>query len=140
MPNGIRAIAINEDNNEPGVFRELDNGRTRLCYASPECLLRHNGFKQLFRKPSFRQRIGGIVVDEAHVTFLWSKGFRVDYGELMQLRVQTRVDIPWALFSATFPSKIFNFCGRKLRMGASLPFWGINLGADRPSIAQWVRP
>ncbi|EPT05734.1 hypothetical protein FOMPIDRAFT_1094964, partial [Fomitopsis schrenkii] len=93
----------------------------------------------LFRKESFRARISSIVVDEAHVIQIWSEGFRVDYGELLQLRRRTRIDIPWALFSATFPTKIFNFCGRMLRMGARLPFWGLNLGADRPMIAQWVR-
>ncbi|KAH9917476.1 uncharacterized protein B0H18DRAFT_855645, partial [Fomitopsis serialis] len=93
----------------------------------------------LFRKESFRRRILAIIVDEAHVIYTWSKNFRVDYGELRQLRVITGMDIPWALFSATFPTEIFNFCGRSLHMGTTRPFWGIDLGADRPSIAQWVR-
>ncbi|KAI0729038.1 hypothetical protein C8Q72DRAFT_743674, partial [Fomitopsis betulina] len=94
----------------------------------------------LFHKELFCRRLIVFVVDEAHVIYTWSKGFRIDYGELRQLRVITGVNIPRALFSATFPTEIFNFCGQSLWMGSTRPLWGIDLGADQLSIMQWVRP
>lgn len=66
--------------------------------------------------------------------------FRVIHSELLQLRILTGTKIPWGLFSATFPSHVFNACHRLVNLGQQLPFWGIDLGADRPNIAQWVRP
>ncbi|KAI0719665.1 hypothetical protein C8Q72DRAFT_751539, partial [Fomitopsis betulina] len=92
----------------------------------------------LFHKESFHRRLIMFVVDEAHVIYTWSKGFCIDYGELWQLCVVTGVDIPWALFSATFPTEIFSFCGWSLQMGSTRPLWGIDLGADQLSIAPWV--
>lgn len=53
----ISAVAINEDNNDQSLFRDLEKGRTNLCYASPECLLRNNDFKKLFRSEKFRKRL-----------------------------------------------------------------------------------
>ncbi|KIM71086.1 hypothetical protein PILCRDRAFT_17396 [Piloderma croceum F 1598] len=44
----IRAVAINEDNNDDEAFKELDTDETCLCYAAPECLLRNNTFKKQF--------------------------------------------------------------------------------------------
>ena len=63
----IHALAINEDNNEDQIFKVLEAGKTRICYTSPECLLRNNRFKQLFRSPRFRSRQIVTVIDEAHV-------------------------------------------------------------------------
>ena len=136
----ISAVAINEDNNDQSLFRDLEKGRTNLCYASPECLLRNNDFKKLFRSEKFRKRLLAVVVDEAHVIFSWAKEFRRDYAELKQLRVLTGTETGWSLFSATFPTEIFDFCFDSVAMGLGRPFWGIDLGSDRPNLALWVRP
>ena len=133
-------MAINEDHNEKSLFQALENGPTNLCYASPECLLRNNHFKQLFRSETFRKRLVAVIVDEAHVMFDWAREFRKDYAELKQLRVLTGMETPWALFSATLPTEIFNFCFDTVGMGQHRPFWGIDLGSDRPNLALWVRP
>ncbi|KAI1790168.1 P-loop containing nucleoside triphosphate hydrolase protein [Ganoderma leucocontextum] len=136
----IRAVAVNEDNNDKSVFTSLAKGKTRLCYAAPECLLRNEHFKQLFRDESFRSKLVALLVDEAHVIAQWAKDFRRDYGELSQLRVVTGTEIPCGLLSATFPSEVFNLCLASCRMGENRRFWGIDLGTDRPNLALWVRP
>nr|VWO95074.1 ATP-dependent RNA helicase mak5 (EC [Ganoderma boninense] len=136
----ISAVAINEDNNDPSLFRDLEKGRTNLCYASPECLLRNNNFKKLFRSEKFRKRLLAVIVDEAHVMFNWAKEFRKDYAELKQLRILTGTETAWSLFSATFPTDVFNFCFESVGMGLGRPFWGMDLGSDRPNLALWVRP
>ncbi|KIM71087.1 hypothetical protein PILCRDRAFT_24909, partial [Piloderma croceum F 1598] len=79
------------------------------------------------------------IVDEAHVIDAWEKEFRRDYGELKTLRIICRTEIPWAGFSATLPTHIFENVYASLAMGEACPFWGIDLGADRPNLAFWVR-
>lgn len=135
----VRAVAVNEDNNDKAVFTSLKKGRTRLCYASPECLLRNDHFKQLFRDESFRELLVSVLVDEAHVIAQWADLFRKDYRELAQLRVLTGTEIPWGLLSATLPTQVSNRCFSSVRMGEYRAFWGLDLGSDRPNVAQWVR-
>ncbi|KAI0742045.1 hypothetical protein C8Q80DRAFT_1055675, partial [Daedaleopsis nitida] len=94
----------------------------------------------LFRSAKFRARLLTVFVDEAHVMFDWAKEFRQDYGGLKQLRILTGIESGWALFSATFPTEVFNFCFTSVSMGDYRPFWGIDLGCDRPNVALWVRP
>ena len=53
----ISAVAINEDNKDSSLFQKLEDGAYRICYASPEILLRNNEFKKLFRKEKFRHQI-----------------------------------------------------------------------------------
>ncbi len=72
--------------------------------------------------------------------FNWSSEFRRDYAELKQLRILTGIETSWALFSATFPTEVFNFCYNSVGMGLYRPFWGIDLGSDRTNLALWVRP
>ncbi|PPR07244.1 hypothetical protein CVT26_012502 [Gymnopilus dilepis] len=63
----VTAVAINEDNHEESIFASLEKGSYRICYASPEILLRNSRFKQLFRTEEFRKKVVAMVVDEAHV-------------------------------------------------------------------------
>ncbi|KAF6740931.1 hypothetical protein DFP72DRAFT_792630, partial [Ephemerocybe angulata] len=77
----IRAVAINEDNNDESLFYEMQKGIYRIVSASPECLLRS---QQLF----------GVAFDEAHVIETWAKSFRTDYAELQTLRIVAGSEIP----------------------------------------------
>lgn len=71
----VTAIAINEDNNDPNLFVDLEKGRIRLLFASPECLLRNMTFKQLFCKQGFRSHVLAVFVDECHVIEMWKDDF-----------------------------------------------------------------
>ena len=81
-----------------------------------------------------------IVVDEAHVIESWKDDFRKDYGELETLRIIAGTEIPWLALTATCSTQTFEIIYQSLGMGGRRPFYGIDLGADRPNIAQWVRP
>ena len=81
-----------------------------------------------------------IVVDEAHVIESWKDEFRKDYGELETLRIIAGTEIPWLALTATSSTRTFEIIYRSLAMGGQRPFYGIDLGADRPNLAQWVRP
>ena len=81
-----------------------------------------------------------IVVDEAHVIESWKDDFRKDYGELETLRIIAGTEIPWLALTATCSTRTFEIIYQSLGMGGRRPFYGIDLGADRPNLAQWVRP
>jgi superfamily II DNA helicase RecQ len=135
----IRAVAVNEDNKSDEVFKQIERGDIQLCYASPETLLRDPRFKKLFRSPSFRRSIVASIVDEAHVIQTWKDEFRKDYGELGTLRIISGTDVPWGAVSATMPTPTFLTAHKILSLGSYHPLWFLDLGADRPNVAQYVR-
>ncbi|KXN87613.1 hypothetical protein AN958_08394 [Leucoagaricus sp. SymC.cos] len=136
----VAAVAINEDNNDTHVFKHLENGEYDLVYASPECLLQNQAFKQAFRREDFQSHMVAAVVDEAHVIQAWKDDFCKDYGKLMNLQIIMGTEIPWLALTATASTKTFETIYSTLRMGQERPFYGIGLGSDRPNLAQWVCP
>ncbi|KAJ2911516.1 hypothetical protein MD484_g8898, partial [Candolleomyces efflorescens] len=136
----LRAAAINEDNNDESIFKEIRKGAYRLIYASPECLLRSAAFKKLFREEEIRQNVVAFVIDEAHVVKSWAVQFRKDYAELEALRIIIGSEIPSLALTATCSTKTFETIHRALGMGQHQPFYGVDRGSNRPNIAQWVRP
>ncbi|KAF5334931.1 hypothetical protein D9611_012779 [Ephemerocybe angulata] len=134
------AVAINEDNKDDSVFRRLGNNEYRICYASPEILLRNQVFKQLFRDPGFRRNLVAVVVDEAHVIQDWKTEFRKDYGELETLRVLMGSEIPWLALSGTCPTETFQTIYKTLGMGGARRLFILDLGTNRPNLRLWVRP
>ena len=136
----ISAVAINEDNKDTTLFRKLEAGFYRICYASPELLLRNNNFKKLYRKEKFRRRIIVFAVDEAHVIKHWKDSFRKDYDELQTLKVISGAEIPWMALTATCTTSAFETIYDTLGMGGSRRFWGIDMGADQPNVRLWVHP
>jgi superfamily II DNA helicase RecQ len=136
----ISAVAINEDNKDNSLFRELEEGKYRICYSSPEILLRNNEFKKLFRKERFRRQIIAFAIDEAHVIKIWKDSFRRDYDELHALRVITGSEVPCMALTTTSPTETFEVVYDVLGMGVSRNFWGIDMGTNRPNLQLWVRP
>lgn len=112
----------------------------RIVYASPECLLRSQRFKQLFRNASFRQSTIALAVDEAHVIETWAKTFRKDYAELQTLRIIIGSEIPSVALTATCSTATFKTIYESLRMGTARNFYGIDMGSNRPNVSLWVRP
>ena len=49
-------------------------------------------------------------------------------------------EIPWLALTGTCSTKTFETIYHTLGMGGTRPFYGIDRGADRPNLAQWVRP
>ncbi|KAF9790789.1 hypothetical protein BJ322DRAFT_1135277 [Thelephora terrestris] len=138
---GIKAITFNENTSREDVSKALhpDNG-THLIFASPEYLLRNPRMKKLYADEEARKRILGVLVDEAHVIREWADKFCKDYGELKTLRVILGNNVPWWALSATFTDPIFKTVYNTLSFGTSRPFWGIDVGTERPNLAQYVRP
>ncbi|KAJ7177279.1 hypothetical protein C8R43DRAFT_843537, partial [Mycena crocata] len=94
----------------------------------------------LFRNHTFRERVISIQVDEAHIIRDWKDEFRKDYGELHTLKVIAGSEIPWGALTATAPTETFELIYRSLGMDGTKPFWGIDLGSNRPNLEYIVKP
>ncbi|MGF7161119.1 ATP-dependent DNA helicase RecQ [Rhodoligotrophos appendicifer] len=82
--NGIAAAAINSDQSREenvGIWRDVQGGRVRLLYLSPERLMTERMLAALQACD-----VGLIAIDEAHCISQWGPAFRPDYEGLAQLR------------------------------------------------------
>ena len=124
QPLKLSAVAVNEHNHDDKIFTDLAKGLFRICYASPECLLRNPRFKKLFRHEEFQRRVISMVVqvDEAHVIEDWKNEFRKDYSELEILKITMGIEIPWLAVTRTSSTETFETIYRTLGMGGARPF------------------
>ena len=139
----VEAAALNENTSQKDVSKALhpDKG-AHLIFASPEYLLRSPRMKKFCTDEEARARILALLVDEGHVIHEWAHktNFRNDYTELKTLRVILGGNVSWWALSATFTDPIFRTVYETLSFGTSRPFWGIDVGTERPNLAQYVRP
>lgn len=140
MKAGIGSVALNEDTSWKEASKALQSSNIHLIFTSPEYLLRNTHMKKHYVEEAFRTRIFGVLVDEAHVIAEWADNFRKDYNELKTLRVILGDKVPWWALSATFTSTIFKKVYETLTFGTSRAFWGIDVGVERPNLAQQVYP
>ena len=138
---GIKAAALNQDTPGKDVTAALNPEKgAHLLFASPEYLLHNLYMGKLYAGEKARTHILGVLVDEAHVIHEWADDFRKDYKELKTLRVILGNNVPWWALSATLTNAIFKTVYETLSFGKLRPFWGIDVGTERPNLAQWVRP
>ncbi|KAI7955715.1 hypothetical protein MJO29_007114 [Puccinia striiformis f. sp. tritici] len=116
---GIPAINLTTINMTPQTKKEIMRGDYAFVYLSPEVLLNSSMFHRIFFSPGFQNRLILVVVDEAHMVYVWglvasgkSKKlisharhqdravFQPLYGELGQRLLATN-GIPLLLLSAT---------------------------------------
>lgn len=82
--NGIPAAAVNSTigpEEKRDILREIESGRLRLLYMSPEKLLVPRTLEFLQN-----QRVSFFAIDEAHCISAWGHDFRPEYRGLSQLR------------------------------------------------------
>jgi hypothetical protein len=136
----IKAVALNEDTPWKAASKALKSSQVHLVFASPEYLLRNSRMKKFYIEEKSRARILSVLVDEAHVIHEWADNFRKDYAELKTLRVILGDNVPWWALSATFTNAIFKTVYKTLSFGTSRPFWGIDVGVERPNLLQHIFP
>lgn len=103
-----------------------------MVYISPEMAL-SSSFIKLWTNARFRRRVQAVIVDEAHCIDEWGEEFRPKYRELEKLRSYTGQDIPFVACTATCATNTFNVIWKSLGFGYR-PFWGIDVGCDRPNL------
>ncbi|OAV94630.1 hypothetical protein PTTG_05157 [Puccinia triticina 1-1 BBBD Race 1] len=116
---GISAVNLTKMNMTQQTVDEIMRGDYAFIYLSPEVLLNSSLFHRIFFSAGFRNRLVLVVVDEAHMIYVWglvANGkakkilshlrhqdravFRPSYGELGARLLATN-GIPLLLLSAT---------------------------------------
>ena len=134
---GISSCKLNalEACKNPGLIQEIATGVYQIVYICPEfidprnkCFMKLAGLGQ--KKSVFAQRLCGLVIDEAHLVFVWRQ-FRTTYASLSRMR-SIWPKIPIMTLSATFPPHVASYVHKSLELmtGAQL----IRRTIDRPNI------
>ena len=97
------------------LLEEVRGGNFTHILLSPELAV-SKVFRTIATDPIFYDKVGLIVVDEAHLVAKWGKGFRTDYARLHQLRAIFGKKVPWFACSATLDDPTLNIVIRDLGM------------------------
>jgi superfamily II DNA helicase RecQ len=132
MKKGIHAVLINEDNTKSAGLWAEARTKAQMVYISPEMALSPS-FIKLWTNARFRAQVQALIVDEAHCIDEWGEEFRPKYHELEKLRSFMGQEIPFVACTATATTSTFNVIWKSLGFG-NRPFWGIDVGCDRPNL------
>ena len=114
---GSRLHTINSSNTEEWdlVEEALRTGSVDVLLVSPE-RLNNPDFGRLL--PPLAERIGLLVVDEAHCISDWGHDFRPDYRRIREALSRLRPDIPVLATTATANQRVVDDVRRQLALGA----------------------
>src|SRR6266480_2663015 len=110
---GGRPFFLNADTISMKVLTDIQNGKYTHVLISPELAI-SDKFHTTAIHPGFKERLGLVVIDEAHLVSLWGRSFRTEYARLGQLRALFGSHVPWFACSATLD----NGALKKLKEGA----------------------
>jgi ATP-dependent DNA helicase RecQ len=122
---GIRAVTVNSTNRDDwdAVRDRLDEDAVDLLLISPE-RLNNPQFRERML-PLFVERVGLLVVDEAHCVSDWGHDFRPDYRRIRDVLARLPGDVAVLGTTATANDRVVADVGEQLGVGA---------GADRLTI------
>lgn len=137
VASGVSAGALNASitpDERRRVFADLDEGRCRLLYVTPERLVGEGG--EPFRARLRRWGVRFAAVDEAHCISQWGHEFRPEYRQLARVRD----DFPGAAlhaFTATATRQVREDIVAQLALRDPEVLVG---SFDRPNLIYRVRP
>ncbi|KAH9442979.1 hypothetical protein Pst134EB_027329 [Puccinia striiformis f. sp. tritici] len=68
---GFTAINLTKETFTPKVAEEISQGVYQFVYLSPEIFLNSKLFDKIYFSTEFQERLALIVVDEAHMIYIW---------------------------------------------------------------------
>ena len=103
---GIRAVTINSSNREhwPALQRTIRNDRADALLISPERLANDDFIEEVLLP--IADRIGLLVVDEAHCISDWGHDFRPDYRRLVNILQRMPENMPILGTTATANNRV----------------------------------
>jgi ATP-dependent DNA helicase RecQ len=115
---GIRAVTINSTNRDDwaAVRDELERDEVDLLLISPE-RLNNPQFREAML-PLFIERVGLLVVDEAHCVSDWGHDFRPDYRRIRDVLASLADDVAVLCTTATANDRVVADVSEQLRVGA----------------------
>ncbi len=116
---GVRALAINSTNAHEwdDVLARLRDDEIDVLLLSPERL--NNAAFRDEQLPSLVQRMGMLVVDEAHCISDWGHHFRPDYRRLGDLIARMPDAVPILATTATANSRVVTDIAEQLAAGSA---------------------
>ncbi|KAJ3475399.1 hypothetical protein NLI96_g11861 [Meripilus lineatus] len=137
---GLRAICVNSENGgcTRAVQKQLLSGSIQVLLVSPEMLLSKIFTEKLLRQTKFTQKVGSVVIDEAHCISHWGSDFRKKYGEIGTLRAFLSPKIPFVAMSATLTPRVCRDIFSILHFSKG-EYRFINIGNNRPNVSIAVR-
>jgi superfamily II DNA helicase RecQ len=125
---GVSSTALTGESlhRNKGLWKEIDAGKYRMLFASPEILLTPASYfwhkvasnKQHPFVKRLCHRGGAIIIDEAHVIWKWgASGFRKEYRNIGNLRTYFP-NTPFLLLSATIPPHIKGYLHTTLHLNS----------------------
>ncbi len=111
---GIRAMTINSTNRSewPDLQREVLSDEADVLLVSPERLANESFMEELLLPVS--ERIGLLVVDEAHCISDWGHDFRPDYRRLVNVLRRMPANMPIVGTTATANDRVIEDARRQL--------------------------
>ena len=113
------------------TMRDLADGKIRLLYVSPERLVRDPTLRQSIA----HQRLGAIVVDEAHCVSSWGHDFRPEFRQIASA-VKAFQRSPRLALTATATREVEADIAETLELHDPV---SVRRPMDRPDLAYWVR-
>jgi superfamily II DNA helicase RecQ len=110
---GGRPFFLNADTISMKILTDIQSGKYTHILTSPELAI-SDKFHATAIHPEFKERLGLVVIYEAHLVSQWGRGFRTEYARLGQLRALFGNHVPWFACSATLDDEAF----KKLKEGA----------------------
>ena len=126
---GIRAVTVNSTNREEwdGVRDRLERDDVDLLLISPERL--NNPVFREDMLPLFIERVGLLVVDEAHCVSDWGHDFRPDYRRIRDVLAALSDDVAVLCTTATANDRVVTDVAEQLRTGTTEEHLTIYRGA-----------
>ncbi len=116
---GVRAVTVNSTNREEwaAVRDRLERDEVDLLLISPE-RLNNPQFREAML-PLFVERVGLLVIDEAHCVSDWGHDFRPDYRRIRDVLARLASDVAVLCTTATANDRVVADVSDQLRLGAA---------------------
>jgi len=137
VASGVPAAALNSSlavSERERVTADIESGRCRLLYVSPERLVGEGG--ERFRAWLLRCGVRFVAVDEAHCISQWGHDFRPEYRQLAVLR-DAFAGVSLHAFTATATARVREDISRQLALRDPRVLVG---AFDRPNLVYRVVP
>ena len=137
VASGVPALALNSSltsSERDEVIGQLDAGRGRLLYVTPERVVGEHG--AVFWAQLRRWGVRYIAVDEAHCISQWGHEFRPEYRQLAKLRDEFP-EVSVHAFTATATEPVRDDIVKQLALRDPVRLVG---SFDRPNLTYRVRP
>jgi ATP-dependent DNA helicase RecQ len=117
---GLRAVTLNSANVDDwsAIEKQLADDEVDVLLTSPERLASARFAESVL--PNLLDRLGMLVIDEAHCVSDWGFDFRPDYQRLTRLLTSTRPDLPVLATTATANDRVTRDVADQLGAGSTV--------------------